>query len=256
MSLPASLRPLAARACCWRTLFMPTPTTAAAAGAATAKSTPLLLQRTMATSTDTSPSSSRPRSNIPIHPYDIHPTRRSTPGSFHGKVILPPPKRIPILPAPGPPPPKSPLSALTTLQLLTLDPTQIKSRLLSRTRDGLRPGDILQIRFSHRDPFSGVLMQLRRRGVESALLLRNQLTRIGVEMWVKLYNPNVVGVDIVQRSKKRARRARLYYLRKEEKDVGSVQNIVAAYVRQRALLRSGVVKKAGGGGSGWQGKKK
>lgn len=99
-------------------------------------------------------------------------------------------------------------------------------------------------------------MQLRRRGVESALLLRNQLTRIGVEMWVKLYNPNVVGVDIVQRSKKRARRARLYYLRKEEKDVGSVQNIVAAYVRQRALLRSGVVKKAGGGGSGWQGKKK
>lgn len=76
-------------------------------------------------------------------------------------------------------------------------------------------------------------------------------------MWVKLYNPNIVGVDIVQRARKRARRARLYHLRKGEKDVGSVQNIVAAYMRQRALLRSGAVKKAGGGGGGGhQGKKR
>ena len=65
---------------------------------------------------------------------------------------------------------------------------------------------------------------------------------------MKLYNPNVVGVDLVQRARKRVRRARLYYLRKGDKDVGSVQNVVAAYVRQRALLRSGAVRKAGGGG--------
>ncbi|KAF8425502.1 putative mitochondrial ribosomal protein [Tirmania nivea] len=200
-----------------------------------------------------------------MHAHDIHPTRRSAPGSFHGKgaplpsphavtanplpptVVLPPPKRIPVLPPPGPAPPRAPLSALTAQQLLALDPTQTKSRLLSRTRDGLRPGDILQVRFSHRDPFSGVLLQLRRRGVDSSLLLRNQVTRIGVEMWVKLYSPSVAGVDVVQRARKRPRRARLYYLRKVDKDVGSVQNIVAAYVRQRAILRSGAAKKPGAG---------
>ena len=112
------------------------------------------------------------------------------------------------------------------------------------------------MRFSHRDPFSGILLQLRRRGVDSALLLRNQLTRVGVEMWVKLYNPNVLGVDLVQRARSRARRARLYYLRMKNKDFGSVQNIVAAYVRQRTLLRSGAVRKAGSPSGGQLGKKK
>ena len=36
---------------------------------------------------------------------------------------------------------------------------------------------------------------------------------IGVEMWVKIYSPNVMGVEVVRRAEKRARRARLYYMR-------------------------------------------
>ncbi len=36
---------------------------------------------------------------------------------------------------------------------------------------------------------------------------------MGVEMWFKIYSPNVDGVEVVQRREKRARRARLYYLR-------------------------------------------
>jgi len=111
MSLPTALRPLAARACCWRTLFTPT---SSAAATATTKATPLqmLLQRTMATSTATAPSSSPPRSNIPIHPYDIHPTRRSIPGSFHGKGPPPPPSH----PTPSyPPSPNQPPSLIPSL---------------------------------------------------------------------------------------------------------------------------------------------
>lgn len=49
--------------------------------------------------------------------------------------------------------------------------------------------------------------------MESAILLRNQITRVGVEMWYKIYSPNVVGIEVVQRRVKRARRARLYYMR-------------------------------------------
>lgn len=32
-------------------------------------------------------------------------------------------------------------------------------------------------------------------------------------MWVKIYSPNVRSIEVVQRALKRARRARLYYMR-------------------------------------------
>ena len=56
-------------------------------------------------------------------------------------------------------------------------------------------------------------MNIRRRGVDTSILLRAQLTRIGTEMYVKVYSPTVVGIEVVQRAEKRARRARLYHMR-------------------------------------------
>lgn len=146
------------------------------------------------------------------------------------------------------------MSKLTAAAILNLDPSGTRLRLLSRTKDGLRVGDIVQIWFKNHEPFSGVLINLRRRGVDSALLLRNQITRIGVEMWVKIFSPNIVRIDIVQRAKERSRRARLYYLRKPEHDRGSVQGIVDQYVKQRTLLRSGGLKKSGdsSGAGAWK----
>lgn len=88
------------------------------------------------------------------------------------------------------------------------------------------------------------------------MLLRNQLTRVGVEMWYKIYSPNVEGIEVVQRGKKRARRARLYYMRLAKHDPGSVQNVVTMYVRQRQVLRSGAEGKRGEGvGAKKKGKK-
>lgn len=62
---------------------------------------------------------------------------------------------------------------------------------------------------------------------------------MGVEMWYKIYSPNVEGIEVVQRREKRARRVRLTYMRKPKHDLGSVQNIVLAYSRQRASRGSG-----------------
>lgn len=42
-------------------------------------------------------------------------------------------------------------------------------------------------------------------------------------MWIKVYSPNVKSIELVKRSDKRARRARVYYLRKKEHDRGSVE---------------------------------
>lgn len=44
-------------------------------------------------------------------------------------------------------------------------------------------------------------------------MLRNQLLMVGVEMWVKIYSPNVTAIEVVKRAEKRARRGKLYYMR-------------------------------------------
>jgi hypothetical protein len=69
------------------------------------------------------------------------------------------------------------------------------------------------VRFKSGDPFAGVCINIRRRGVDTSILLRAQLTRVGTEMYVKVFSPTVVGIEVVQRAEKRARRARLYYMR-------------------------------------------
>lgn len=35
----------------------------------------------------------------------------------------------------------------------------------------------------------------------------------GVEMWVKVFSPNVISIEVVKRAERRIRRARLYYMR-------------------------------------------
>jgi hypothetical protein len=62
------------------------------------------------------------------------------------------------------------------------------------------------------------------------------MTRVGVEMMYKIYSSNVSGIEVVQRKEKRARRNKLFYMRKPEHDIGSVENIVRQYQRQRAML--------------------
>jgi large subunit ribosomal protein L19 len=143
-----------------------------------------------------------------------------------------------------PPPPtpaslfKEPIKDLHKEQIAVLDPTGARTRLFSKENpEAARVGDILLVRLKTGDPFAGVCISIRRRGVDTGILLRNQLTRVGVEMWYKIYSPNVEGIEVVQRRAKRARRARLTYMRKPKHDIGSVQNIVLQYQRSRGALR-------------------
>ncbi|MCJ1275908.1 hypothetical protein MMC21_003713 [Puttea exsequens] len=123
-----------------------------------------------------------------------------------------------------------------------LDPTGSRTRLFERTNpDAPKPGDILLATFTAGDPFAGVVMSIRRRSVDTGVLLRNRLSMTGVEMWVKIYSPNVRSIEVVKRAEKRARRARLYYLRKPKHDRGSVESEVEQYLRRRRLIRSGAL---------------
>lgn len=49
--------------------------------------------------------------------------------------------------------------------------------------------------------------------MDTGVLLRNKLLMVGVEMWVKIYSPTVMAIEVVKRAEKRARRAKLYYMR-------------------------------------------
>ncbi|KAF2685119.1 hypothetical protein K458DRAFT_430700 [Lentithecium fluviatile CBS 122367] len=152
-----------------------------------------------------------------------------------------------------------PISAVTASQIALLDPTGARTRLFAKDNpECARVGDILLVRQRTGDPFAGVCINIRRRGVDTAILLRGQLTRVGVEMWYKVYSPLVEGIEVVQRRVKRARRARLTYMRKVKHDRGSVENVVRVYLRQKAALGSadGGKKKMGAAAGGKKGGKK
>lgn len=110
---------------------------------------------------------------------------------------------------------KDPVATVAQNQLASLDPTGERRALFDYRRDprSVKPGDIIRVTFKNGDPFAGVCLNIRLRGPDTACLLRNAFTKVGVEMWVKVFSPNVEGVEIVQRTEKRKRRARLYYMR-------------------------------------------
>lgn len=131
------------------------------------------------------------------------------------------------------------MPVLRQAQITTLDPTGARTRLFSRDQaDSAKPGDVLMVTTKQGEPFSGVLLELRRRGVDTAILLRGQMMKTGVETWFKIYSPTVTGIDIIWRRPKRARRARLTYMRKPKHDMGSVDQLVNAWKKERFALRS------------------
>ena len=67
--------------------------------------------------------------------------------------------------------------------------------------------------------FSGVLLSVRRRGMDTSFTLRNVVNRTGVEMQFFLNSPHLKEIKILQRagasatSPTKVRRAKLFYLR-------------------------------------------
>ena len=152
----------------------------------------------------------------------------------------------------GPPPTvrkahPSPLATYHAQQIRRLDPTGARTALFSkRNRDAAKPGDVLQVTTSRGgEPFAGACLSIRRAGVDTAILLRNHLTKLGVEMWFKVFSPSVQGIEVIWRRPKRARRARLTYMRRPKHDMGNVDHLVEAWRRARNVFSSKGKGKAG-----------
>ncbi|KAI0455649.1 translation protein SH3-like domain-containing protein [Xylaria acuta] len=133
----------------------------------------------------------------------------------------------------------TPVESYHAQQIRRLDPKGLRTQLFSKAnRDSVKPGDVLQVTSRRGEPFAGVCLSIRRAGVDTAILLRNHLTKVGVELWFKIYSPNVLGIEIVWRRPKRARRARLTYMRQPKHDMGNVDHLVAAWRRTRNVFSS------------------
>lgn len=132
-----------------------------------------------------------------------------------------------------------PMPLLRQAQITTLDPTGARTRLFAKDQaDAAKPGDVLMVSTKAGEPFSGYLIEIRRRGVDTAILLRGQMMKTSVESWFKVYSPTVTAINIIWRRPKRARRARLTYMRKPEHDKGSVDQLVGAWKKERSTLRA------------------
>ncbi|KAF3396105.1 54S ribosomal protein IMG1 [Penicillium rolfsii] len=209
--------------------------------------------------------------------YSQRPQRVPLPQSLPEQFLSQVPVRLRPENAPQPikvytPPPstrkacKDPIAKVTEMQLENLDPKGERKALFDYRRNSrsIRPGDIVRVTFKNGDPFNGVVLSIKLRGIDTSFLLRNELTRVAVELSVKVFNPNVQSVEIVQRAQRKIRRARLYYMRfviypntpespsfvttlltafllhrSRKHDRRSVENVVNAYIRQKKAFMGG-----------------
>ncbi len=61
--------------------------------------------------------------------------------------------------------------------------------------------------------FEGIVLRVRGRGTSRTFTVRKESFGIGVEKVYPVHSPKIVKVEVVERPRKRVRRARLYYLR-------------------------------------------
>lgn len=91
-------------------------------------------------------------------------------------------------------------------------------------RDGIPdfgPGDTVRVNFKIREgnktrvqPFEGVVIAIRKRGLGSTFTVRRISFGYGVERIFPFHSPLIEGVQVLRRG--RVRRAKLYYLRERK----------------------------------------
>lgn len=117
------------------------------------------------------------------------------------------------------------------------DPSLLRTTLFSRRdKNRVLPGSVLSV-ISYTSPaktstsaFSGVLMGIRRRGVDTAFRLRNVVAKVGMEVDFKLLSPMIKEVKVIKRADgknglKDLGRAKVNYLRKRP---GAMSQIASA----------------------------
>jgi large subunit ribosomal protein L19 len=104
--------------------------------------------------------------------------------------------------------------------LPTPDKQQLLATLFSHKHpDRIRPGSVLRVTMEHAPTsFAGVMLAVRRRGIDTSFVLRNVVDGTGVEMQFFVNSPHLKDIQVLRdhtgkRGGRSVRRAKLYYLR-------------------------------------------
>ncbi|KAL9712482.1 hypothetical protein Ac2012v2_003720 [Leucoagaricus gongylophorus] len=132
---------------------------------------------------------------------------------FSRTALIPPPPSLS-------PPPRANVGKGLMEYLHKTIPTPDKRRMLDeffsrRSPNQLAPGSVVTVTLEHAPTtFTGVLLSIRRRGIDTSFVLRNIVQRMGVEMQFFVNSPHLKEIKVVRKPPKgRMRRAKLFYLR-------------------------------------------
>lgn len=120
-----------------------------------------------------------------------------------------------------------------------LDPHQDRRSLFSKNSPlCLPPGSVLEVETWDDYPqnttfqsFSGHMIAVRRRGIDTAFRLRTVISRVGVEQVYRLFSPNIKAIRVLHRGAARGkpyRRAKLFFTREPgtRNTLGGVEGVV------------------------------
>lgn len=132
--------------------------------------------------------------------------------------------------------------------------SRFTSLFLRSSKDQIPPGSVLTIETytnatkTSFSTFSGVLIAIRRRGLSTSFVLRNIVSKLGVEIRFNLYSPLLKDIKVIQRAiagkdnkkggLRRARRAKLYYLRNDDRKLSGISKSVAALRTKEAATKA------------------
>lgn len=122
---------------------------------------------------------------------------------------------------------ESVISYLHKELLQKYDPTG-KRRALVDQDTGVRSGDIIKVTYLDRTNVIGQVIAVKRsvNSVGTNILLRNKINKLGVEVRIPLFNPNIRNIEVVHQPKKYLPRRKQFYIRNTKYDVGDVENFV------------------------------
>ena len=144
------------------------------------------------------------------------------------------------------------------------DPKGSRRALFDKTSQlSLRIGSVLEIETWEDYPanttfqsFSGHMIAVRRRGIDTAFRLRTVVARVGVERVFRLFSPNIKAIRVLLRGAARGRpykKAKLFYTRKPgtRNTLGGVEGVLrkaraaeakAKAEREQLLAKKGLLK--------------
>jgi large subunit ribosomal protein L19 len=106
----------------------------------------------------------------------------------------------------------------------------VEKKYMDRAIPEFRPGDTVKVNVRIREGdkfriqvFEGVVISIKRRGLQSTFTVRKVTSGYGVERVFPVYSPMIEGIE--RRKRGRVRRAKLYYLRDRKGKAARIREI-------------------------------